>query len=73
MKNVNCVEFYTNVSDNYMNNRLETSNLIGQLEIMAAAAEPGMVLTETMYEVCSDVLLQTIAELKDRRKEMKKE
>lgn len=56
-----------------MNNRLETSNLIGQLEIMAAAAEPGMVLTETMYEVCSDVLLQTIAELKDRRKEMKKE
>ncbi|ELX7527410.1 hypothetical protein SKP09_004543 [Vibrio parahaemolyticus] len=50
---------------------LEIIKLIGDLEIMAAAAEPGVVLTEEMSITCSVTLLQAIAELKrlngDRR------
>ncbi|HDY8076632.1 TPA: hypothetical protein RQK60_004147 [Vibrio vulnificus] len=52
---------------------LEVKKLIGDLEMMAAVIEPGMVITDAMCEVCSNVLLQTIAELKDRRSEMRKE
>ncbi|TPA69921.1 hypothetical protein DXJ77_23395 [Vibrio parahaemolyticus] len=45
---------------------LEIKKLIGDLEMMAAAAEPGVVITEEMSITCSITLLQAVNELKKR-------
>ncbi|EDP57239.1 hypothetical protein [Vibrio sp. AND4] len=44
--------------------KLEIKKIIGDLEIMVAAAEPGVVLTEEMSVTCCVTLQQAIAELK---------
>ncbi|HCE3428224.1 TPA: hypothetical protein NG603_004399 [Vibrio parahaemolyticus] len=43
---------------------LDIKKLIGELEMIAAAAEPGVVITEEMSVTCSDTLLKAIKELK---------
>ncbi|MEZ9880547.1 hypothetical protein [Vibrio sp. 10N.261.51.E5] len=43
---------------------LEMKKIIGDLEMMAAAAEPGVVITEEMSVSCSVTLLKAICELK---------
>lgn len=43
---------------------LEIKKLIGELEMMAAAAEPGVVVTEEMSITCSVTLLKAVDELK---------
>lgn len=43
---------------------LEIKKIIGDLEMMAAAAEPGVVITEEMSISCSVTLLKAIDELK---------
>lgn len=48
----------------------EIKKLIGKLEMIATTVEPGMVLTEAMCEVCSNILIQTISELKEVRNEI---
>ncbi len=45
---------------------LEIKKLIGELEMMAAAAEPGVVLTEEMSITCSATLLKAVNELKKK-------
>ncbi|TCN02954.1 hypothetical protein [Vibrio crassostreae] len=45
---------------------LEIKKMIGDLEMMAAAAEPGVVITEEMSISCSVTLLKAIDELKKR-------
>ena len=39
--------------------------LIGELEIIVAAAEPGLVITEGMSMVFSETLLKTVEKLKE--------
>lgn len=43
---------------------LEVKKLIGDLEMMAAAAEPGVVITEEMSLSCSMTLLKAVKELR---------
>lgn len=43
---------------------IEIIKLIGELEMMAAAAEPGVVITEEMSIACAITLLQAVSELK---------
>lgn len=45
---------------------LEIKKLIGDLEMMAAAAEPGVVITEEMSVTCCVTLLQAVNELKKK-------
>lgn len=45
--------------------KAKTQRIIGELELMAAAAEPGIVMTEEMSIICCSVLLNAAAELKD--------
>jgi len=47
-----------------MDNNTDIKNLIGGLEMMIAAAEPGVVMTEEMSMVCSVTLLSAVRELK---------
>ncbi|OCH31982.1 hypothetical protein A6E13_15805 [Aliivibrio fischeri] len=49
-----------------MNKYLEMKKLIGELEMMAAAAEPGVVITEEMSVSCCVTLLKAVNELKRR-------
>ncbi len=46
--------------------------LIGELELMAAAAEPGVVITENISVSCSITLLAAVDELK-KNLEIKKQ
>lgn len=46
--------------------------LIGELELMVAAAEPGVVITENMSMSCSITLLAAVDELK-KNLEIKKQ
>jgi hypothetical protein len=43
---------------------MEIKKLIGDLEMMAAAAEPGVVITEEMSLSCSMTLLKAVKELR---------
>ena len=43
---------------------MEIKKLIGDLEMMAAAAEPGVVITEEMSLTCSMTLLKAVKELR---------
>jgi len=43
---------------------IEIKKLIGDLEMMAAAAEPGVVITEEMSLSCSMTLLKAVKELR---------
>ncbi len=43
---------------------LEMKKIIGDLEMMAAAAEPGVVITEEMSISCSITLLKAASELR---------
>lgn len=43
---------------------MEIRKLIGDLEMMAAAAEPGVVITEEMSLSCSMTLLKAVKELR---------
>ncbi|MCS0306352.1 hypothetical protein [Vibrio diabolicus] len=45
---------------------LDIKELIGELEMMEAAAEPGVVLTEEMSVTCSATLLRAVKELKKK-------
>lgn len=47
-----------------MNKDIEVNKLIGDLEIMVAAAEPGVVITENMSVSCCIVLLKAVEKLK---------
>ena len=49
-----------------MNKNLEMKKLIGDLEMMAAAAEPGVVVTEEMSVSCCVTLLKAANELRLR-------
>lgn len=49
-----------------MNKNLEMKKLIGDLEMMAAAAEPGVVVTEEMSVSCCVTLLKAASELRRR-------
>ncbi|MBF4228160.1 hypothetical protein EAY71_25920 [Vibrio anguillarum] len=49
-----------------MNKNLEMKKLIGDLEMMAAAAEPGVVVTEEMSVSCYVTLLKAANELRRR-------
>lgn len=51
----------------------ELSLLIGQLEMMVVAAEPGLVLTKNMSEHCSDVLTKAMLLLKKHHSMIKVE
>lgn len=50
---------------------LEIKKLIGDLEMMAAAAEPGVVITEEISVTCSITLLRAVGELKKKVHEEK--
>lgn len=43
---------------------MEIKKLIGDLEMMAAAAEPGVVITEEISLSCSMTLLKAVKELR---------
>ncbi|MDL1992999.1 hypothetical protein [Vibrio parahaemolyticus] len=43
---------------------MEIKKLIGDLEMMAAASEPGVVITEEMSLSCSMTLLKAVKELR---------
>lgn len=47
-----------------MKKKLEMKKLIGDLEMMAAAAEPGVVVTEEMSVTCCVTLLKAAKELR---------
>lgn len=47
-----------------MENKLEMKKLIGELEMIAAAAEPGVVVTEEMSVICCVTLLKAAKELR---------
>lgn len=47
-----------------MSKNLEMKKLIGDLEMMAAAAEPGVVVTEEMSVTCCVTLLKAAKELR---------
>ena len=49
---------------------LEVKKLIGDLEMMAAAAEPGVVITEEMSISCSMTLLKAASELRRKVREL---
>ena len=49
---------------------LEVKKLIGDLEMMAAAAEPGVVITEEMSISCSMTLLKAASELRRKIREL---
>lgn len=49
---------------------LEVKKLIGDLEMMAAAAEPGVVITEEMSISCSVTLLKAASELRRKVREL---
>jgi len=38
---------------------------VGELELMAAAAEPGVVMTEEMSIICCKILIRAAKQLKD--------
>jgi len=43
---------------------LEIKKLVGSLELIVAAAEPGVVITEEMSLSCNETLIKAIEELK---------
>jgi len=43
---------------------LDVKKLVGNLELIVAAAEPGVVITEEMSLSCNEILLKAIEELK---------
>jgi hypothetical protein len=45
--------------------KAKIQKIIGELELMAAAAEPGVVMTEEMSVICCSVLLNAVKQLKD--------
>lgn len=49
---------------------MEIKKLIGDLEMMAAAAEPGVVITEEMSISCSMTLLKAASELRIKVREL---
>ena len=49
---------------------LEMKKIIGDLEMMAAAAEPGVVITEEMSISCSITLLKAASELRRKVREL---
>ncbi len=49
---------------------MEIKKLIGDLEMMAAAAEPGVVITEEMSISCSMTLLKAASELRRKVREL---
>ena len=49
---------------------MEIKKLIGDLEMMAAAAEPGVVITEEMSISCSMTLLKAASELRRKIREL---
>ncbi len=49
---------------------MEIKKLIGDLEMMAAAAEPGVVISEEMSISCSVTLLKAASELRRKIREL---
>lgn len=45
--------------------KTKIQRIIGELELMAAAAEPGIVMTEETSIICCSVLLEAAAEMRD--------
>lgn len=48
---------------------VKIQKVIGELELIIAAAEPGIVMTEEMSEVCSSVLLNAVKQLRSYKEE----